>query len=817
MATKGKTVKGNAKGNVLKGAAGNDKLYGYAGNDKLYGYAGNDYLDGGKGNDVLYGGAGNDTYVYRDGDGVDTVSGYEAGKDVLHIAKGALKSVTVASNKKDLIFNVGKGRVTLKGMAGKTITLKNASGGIYTMTKTALTAKKGFAGVMDAAAHLSTITTVNASAATKAATLYGNGRANTITGGVGNDKLYGRAGNDVLKGGKGSDYLDGGTGNDKLYGGVGNDVFVYRDGDGVDTVYDFEAGRDALYIAKGALKSTAVASNKKDLVFGVGKGKVTLKNTAGKTITLKNASGGAYTMTKTALTAKTGFGGTLDAGGHFSTIKKIDASKAKKATKLYGNANNNVIIGGDGSDILVGGKGNDTLTGDQHTWGHDTFVYADGDGHDVITDFDGGGYDRLDISKGTLKKVAFTNSDKNLVFTIGDGSVTLQNGNKPWNLYVYPISLRNQGGNYVMSETRLDAEAGFSGILDARKHLSTIYVLNAEVATKGVTLYANDLKSSLTGGSGHDALYGGAADDMISGNQGNDILHGGAGGDTMWGGDGADQLYGENDDDTLYAGGGNDSLYGGAGDDRLEANAGADYLSGGEGADTLFGHEGNDKLYGGAGADVLYGDDGVNWIAGGNDYLDGGAGSDLLYGGLGADILLGGDDDDTLRGDAEWYTCDKEEDGGDYLDGGAGDDKLEGCAGNDTLIGGAGNDTLEGGSGADSFVHEGGNDVIWDYDKSQGDVLYFANSTIKSQAKTGYDDWLITLQDNSTVLLKSMAEKTFSYINGRPSTQLASLVSVTQSSTLGCLANSGLPSASPSGSSLIVPNGGASNALTKKS
>jgi Ca2+-binding RTX toxin-like protein len=63
----------------------------------------------------------------------------------------------------------------------------------------------------------------------------------TLSGGSGIDILYGHAGNDTLSGGGGADYLNGGTGNDTLTGGTGADHFVFRTGDGLDTVVDFAA------------------------------------------------------------------------------------------------------------------------------------------------------------------------------------------------------------------------------------------------------------------------------------------------------------------------------------------------------------------------------------------------------------------------------------------------------------------------------------------------------------------------------------------------------------------------------------------------
>jgi Ca2+-binding RTX toxin-like protein len=42
-------------------------------------------------------------------------------------------------------------------------------------------------------------------------------------------------------GGAGNDIITGGQGNDLLYGGAGSDTFVFKAGDGHDTVFDFQA------------------------------------------------------------------------------------------------------------------------------------------------------------------------------------------------------------------------------------------------------------------------------------------------------------------------------------------------------------------------------------------------------------------------------------------------------------------------------------------------------------------------------------------------------------------------------------------------
>ncbi|MEM7668394.1 MAG: hypothetical protein AAF317_04485 [Pseudomonadota bacterium] len=76
--------------------------------------------------------------------------------------------------------------------------------------------------------------------------LSGNSGVNVLNGQAGDDVLDGEGGDDVLNGGLGNDILIGGEGDDVLTGGAGEDVFAFRDGDGVDTIVDFEAGVDRI-------------------------------------------------------------------------------------------------------------------------------------------------------------------------------------------------------------------------------------------------------------------------------------------------------------------------------------------------------------------------------------------------------------------------------------------------------------------------------------------------------------------------------------------------------------------------------------------
>ncbi len=85
--------------------------------------------------------------------------------------------------------------------------------------------------------------------------LDGGSKSDTLAGGAGNDLLLGGSSKDTIEGGSGKDRIDGGKGDDKLTGGpfdFERDVFVFRKGDGKDTIEDFEPGIDRIEFVSGA-------------------------------------------------------------------------------------------------------------------------------------------------------------------------------------------------------------------------------------------------------------------------------------------------------------------------------------------------------------------------------------------------------------------------------------------------------------------------------------------------------------------------------------------------------------------------------------
>ena len=71
--------------NALWGGDGNDTIDGGSGDDNLYGDAGNDIIYGGIGDDILTGGNGSDQFVFKTGDGQDTITDFNLYADKLYI------------------------------------------------------------------------------------------------------------------------------------------------------------------------------------------------------------------------------------------------------------------------------------------------------------------------------------------------------------------------------------------------------------------------------------------------------------------------------------------------------------------------------------------------------------------------------------------------------------------------------------------------------------------------------------------------------------------------------------------------------------
>jgi Ca2+-binding RTX toxin-like protein len=704
----------NQGGDYLEGEAGDDYLSGYGGDDELAGGAGDDILQGGEGKDTLEGGngidlmeggAGDDVYVFSTGDAPLMVGMAEgivdtAGKDTLRFGAGiGLANITASrANADDLLLNIGTDRLLIEhGLVGAVESFELGDGKKYGYSQ--------FVGRTLAGQQV-VITPVPGAivlGGTAADTLAATGGGATLSGGPGNDTLSATGDNNRILYAKGD-------GSDRVAtGGTGN---VLGLGPGIAAT-DLKLKLGSLALQIGDDPNDIIHFDSFDLANA-------LTSPPFDRIEFEPAtdSEAGITLTYAELLAL-GF-------------------------DIAGSAGNDTLTGTSVSDRIDGGAGDDSLTGGG---GSDIYQWGTGGGRDTIdnTDASVGTTDTLRIGGEadviTAGQLVFAHNGNDLIVRLRGATdqVTILNHYAGAAIdaieFAPPSTGSGQAGEVW---TAADIEAHVTNELSDNPDLYN--------GTAG-----NDAADGL---GGNDTLNGLGGDDVLFGGAGMDTLNGGAGNDTLDGGLGYDELRGETGNDTYRFGrdSGMDSLFENdatAGNvdtvefaadvqpdhvgvsrninhlyltikgrtDKLSvvnhfvadayrieqvrfgtgagatvwdaATLAAMCLVATEGADTLIGGDSGDVI------DALGGSDTVDG-QGGNDTLNGGAGIDSLTGGAGDDMLNGGTDNDTLKG-------------------GSGDDGLDGGAGNDVLHGETGNDTYRFGRGS-------GQDVIYDYDVTPGNV-----------------------------------------------------------------------------------------------
>jgi hypothetical protein len=234
---------------------------------------------------------------------------------------------------------------------------------------------------------------------------------------------------------------------------------------------------------------------------------------------------------------------------------RLDTTQA--GGRLYGDAGDDVLVGGDPEDDLDGGAGDDTVSGgrgqDRLLGGAGSDALAGGPGGDRLT---GDGYQdppARDVMDG------------------GSGSDQVEYGNRRQPV---DVDLERTDGNGAPGEN--DTLAGFE---------------------------------RLEGGAASDRLAGDGGPNVIEG-QGldqdvgltrkqHDTVIGRGGDDRVIGSDGPDRLEGGDGDDLLFGAGGADSYSDGAGDDRLDLSFGSEpvgALGCGPGEDVVEGLSRHDVL-----------------------------------------------------------------------------------------------------------------------------------------------------------------------------------------------------------------------------
>jgi Ca2+-binding RTX toxin-like protein len=478
-------IRGTDNAETLNGGSGNDIIDGLAGNDTLNGNGGADTLIGGLGNDTMNGGVGADIYRYASGDGSDVIaeSGTSAGEiDVLRFTNLNASDVTLRHSGSDLFVKTNA--------TGQEIRVANHFG-------TGEGSGGGIERIEFADGSSWDLATINANAWYRGTT--GN---ETITGSAFNDTIFGDLGNDTLT------------------GQVGSDVYVYRSGDGNDTIADVvvSGGYYGTYIYGGA-------SNEVDVLR--------LTNLNAADVTLRHSGNDLYVKVNAN-------GQEIKVQDHFANpywgIEKIEFADGSSWDFAAINANawvrgttgNDTFTGSALNDVFFGDLGNDTLRGGA---GGDVYVYRSGDGGDVINDRvyvidSSGGYGTY----GHYEGGASSEVDVLHLTDLNASDVTLRRSGN--DLYVktnatgQEVKVQDQFRSTYYGIEKIEFTDGSSW------DLATI---NANTWTQGTA--GND---TMNGGSGSDRFDGLAGNDTLNGNNGDDTLMGGAGNDTLNGGSGND-------------------------------------------------------------------------------------------------------------------------------------------------------------------------------------------------------------------------------------------------------------------------------------
>ncbi|TND00644.1 MAG: outer membrane adhesin-like protein [Rhodocyclaceae bacterium] len=711
-------------------------LIGTAADDLLIGYASDDVLVGSAGDDTLLGGAGNDDYVFRRGDGRDTIGESDAtagNVDTLQLADLTVGEVTLGIDGFDLLLQVTG--------SDDAVRMPNWFDSASTRVERIVLADGT---VWDAAAIQALV-----SPATSADDyLVGLETDDTLDGGAGKDAIFGMDGNDVLIGGR-----DG----DALFGGSGSNEYRIGRSQGLDRIYSAAGAEDSIVFGPGiafddlSIQFRQGGWNDQEqyspttVAIGIGNGEGVLIRDDPDADSLGDLGlfglrqvslddGTVLTLDELIALADGGVPGGQT--GDFWSDNELRGSVA--SDDIAGGMYNDVIdardqadevYGGEGNDIIAGGKGADFLDGGD---GSDVYVYNPGDGADVVDNtWDFGGSANVISFGGGLSPAdvrAYVNGDGELVLRDGKrGDAVTMRGNMT---YAQFIDLSGSYQAFHLGDLRADfsaqlagasAEAPFALFADAAD-----YIENGEGVWGGDRalvyaqlgdLFAQSLRFDL--GAGDDVIDGSVLSDVIEAGDGDNVVHAGAGSDSIYAGEGNDVVDAGSGDDYVNTGDGNDVIDAGDGNDVIVvAGGGVKQVAGGAGDDTYDFSPGahlviDDQALPGAGNRLVFGS-GIDW-----DWVRGsieGGQFVLRIGEDGGEVRFANFDPADPRASAsvDWI----EKDGNAYSWSELFDRGIDvvGTEGEDVLAGGEGNDTLAGARGNDVYLFNrgDGNDVIVD-------------------------------------------------------------------------------------------------------
>ena len=306
--------------------------------------------------------------------------------------------------------------------------------------------------------------------------------------------------------------------------------YIYRKGDGSDTVYD-RGGSDTLQFSDIAASEILIKSDGDDLVLALSEAGKTFDELSDKVriVDFANSANRIENITfadGSSLAFKT-------------LINSYFISEDSDTIELTNTDDTVDALGGDdtvkafsGNDTITGGKGNDTLDGGS---GNDTYIFNLGDGQDTI--IDASGNDTVKLGNGiTQDMLEVQRVGSDLILAIKEDGVAFADLKDK-------ITVKNSSVENV--ELSDGANIEITLLQTPSENDDTLLYANSVVNVDA--LGGND---TVTTGSGADTVTGGSGDDTIATNAGSDTIDGGEGADIINAGSGADTITGGTGDDT---------------------------------------------------------------------------------------------------------------------------------------------------------------------------------------------------------------------------------------------------------------------------
>ncbi len=585
------SMRGNAMNMTVDSGAGNDTIwtspdvdggkvtvFAGSGNDEIISATGATFeriVKGGTGDDTISSKSyASDTYLFDIGDGHDTITEWGDSKRFLLDQKWLPQSLVDSLG--DVIqFGVG---ITQDDLSFTRID-NNLVINIGINGTDSITIKDHF---IDSNRQIELITFSDGTKLTKdeylknfSANLTGTDSADALTSAGGNDTTIAKGGNDTITSGAGRDTIDAGsgddiinagTGNDSITGGSGNDTYIYKAGDGQDTIRDI-AGTDTLNLQSIQASALKFTQDNNDLL-------INFTNTSSDSIRVSEWFSSADNRIEQLK---------LDDG---SILDLNAAVEAQLITKYGSSFDDNLELTGTKTQVIAG-AGNDAIT--DTTSNNTTYIFNKGDGKDTILESNSS-TDTIQLNNITQQEISYSKIDNDLIINLGaDDSITIKDFTNRANR-IENISFNN-GMTMLLAEALATAKVfgndkTVTSNADDNLWLEQGAKINLREGNNQAYINSNGIATTVTSGAGNDnvEVYDNANVTLSLGNgnnsalvqDGNHVITTGIGSDTVTLGAGVSSLnVGDGNDNVTITKTQVDSSFSvslGAGNDSLKVN-----------------------------------------------------------------------------------------------------------------------------------------------------------------------------------------------------------------------------------------------------